>query len=73
MNRVHAITYHRLYEMNIIQKIARLYRDYLKKRYLKSFDEIEPNVFVLKDEIVNRLSLNINRIRKRKSTKRNYK
>ena len=71
MSRSHAITYDEVYEMSIIKKIAELHRRLLQKRQLNSFDEIEPNVFVLKPEMVNRLNSKINKIRKRKQKKRN--
>jgi len=73
MSRAHAIKYDQVYEMNIIHKIAELHKNHKRNKQLKLFDEVEPNVFVLKHEIVNRLSLKINKMRKRKPKKRNHK
>ena len=67
MNHIH--TYDEVYEMSLIRKIG----EHFKKRQLGSFDEVEPNIFVLKQEIVNRLNSKINKTRKRKLKKRNYK
>jgi hypothetical protein len=67
----HNGTIETLNEMNIINRIHGLWKNYKKKNLLKSFDEVEENVFVLKQEITNRLKLKLNRIRKRKLNKRN--
>lgn len=67
----HNGTIETLNEMNIINRIHGLWKNYKKKNLLKSFDEVEPNVFVLKQEIADRIKLKAKKIGKRKLNKRN--
>ena len=53
-------------KMKIIAKIIQLWSEHKKKQLLKSFDEVEPNVFVLKQEITDRIKLKVQEIRERK-------
>ena len=58
-------------KMNVFKKVLWLLDNYKRRNLTRSFDEVEENVFVLKQEITNRLKLKLNRIRKRKLNKRN--
>jgi hypothetical protein len=55
--------------MKVFAKIVQLWDEHKKKQLLKSFDEVEPNVFVLKQEIIDRVKIKagkskINKIKK---------
>ncbi|GEM_PF-4252789 len=58
-------------KMNVFKKVLWLWENYKRRKLTRLFDEVEPNVFVLKQEIADRLKLKINKIRKRKLNKRN--
>lgn len=51
---------------NVYSKIIQLWNGHKKKQILKSFDEVEPNVFVLKQEITDRIKLKVKKLRERK-------
>ena len=58
-------------KMRVFTKIIRLWNEHKKKQMLKSFNEIEPNVFVLKQEITERIKLKSKRNRERKLKSKN--
>ena len=58
-------------KMKIFAKIIQLWSERKTKLLLKSFDEVEPNVFVLKQEITDRIKLKVKKIRSKKLTKGN--
>ena len=58
-------------KMRVFTKIIRLWNEHKKKQMLKSLNEIEPNVFVLKQEITERIKLKSKRNRERKLKSKN--
>ena len=50
-------------KLKIIAKIIQLWSEHKKMQILKSFDEVEPNVFVLKQEITDRIKLKAKKLR----------
>jgi hypothetical protein len=55
--------------MKVFAKIMQLWHEHKRRQLLKSFDEVEPNVFVLKQEIIDRVKtkagkIKINKIKK---------
>jgi hypothetical protein len=45
--------------MKVFAKIVQMWHEHKKKQLLKSFDEVEPGVFVLKQEIIDRVKIKV--------------
>ena len=43
--------------MKVFAKIMQLWHEHKKKQLLKSFNEVEPNVFILKQEIIDKIKI----------------